>query len=674
MKKIVLQRLSLVNFKGISSLNLEFGDLTDIFGANGKGKTTIFDAFTWLLFGKDSQDRKDFDIKPLDKDGNVIQKIENEVEGVLLCNGEEITLKRIHREKWVKKRGSAESEFTGNETIYFWNDVPMNAKDYTTKINELLDESVFKLISNPLAFNNLKWQDRRKVLIDIAGEIKVDYSKYGLEHVLELTQKKTISELKAEVIAKVKKLKDELKQIPTRIDEVKKSIPDVSNFEQLEKDLALWENDLKEIDNQIQDASNSNQELINRKTQIQNKIFDLKSEINNIEHDLKLQSQNQTKVDTSKVDALKQQLSNHEFEITNAQNGLKQIESKRDQEADQIEKLDKEMAELRTKWSEVNSDTLKFDESDFHCPACKREFEIGDTEAKKEQLLANFNLSKKNNLDAISQKGGHLKAESEQLKGNIECYTKRIQDGTAFINKLVSELNSIKSAIEVEQSVLNSTDTKSADSVLTELLVSHPKYNSLKTEVTAHETSLQEIVPITNDELIQKKKETASNIDIIKSQLNVKYQVAAAENRIKELEQEENKYSTSLLELEKQEFDIEKFIKVSVEALENTVNQKFKTVKFKLFETQINGGEIECCDALVNGVPFHSTNNASKVNAGIDIINTLADFYQVNAPIFIDNRESVSELINSESQIINLIVSASDTTIRTIHSNQLEYA
>lgn len=673
MKKIVLQRLSLINFKGISSLNLEFGDLTDIFAANGKGKTTIFDAFTWLLFGKDSQDRKDFDIKPLDENGNAIQKIENEVEGLLLCNGEEITLKRIHREKWVKKRGSAESEFTGNETIYFWNDVPMNAKDYTTKINELLDESVFKLISNPLAFNNLKWQDRRKVLIDIAGEIKVDYSKYGLEHVLELTQKKTISELKAEVNAKVKKLKDELKQIPTRIDEVKKSIPDVSNFEQLEKDLALWENDLKEIDNQIQDASNSNQEQINRKTQIQNKIFDLKSEIKNIEHDLKLQSQNQTKVDTSKVDALNQQLSNHEFELTNAQNGLKQIENKRDQESNQITKIEAEIVALRNNWSEVNSQTLTFNENDFHCPACKREFEIGDTEAKKEQLLANFNLSKKSSLEAINQKGGSLTKELEQLKNNIVGYTKRVEESTAFINKLTGEISSIKSAIEVEQNILKSTDTKSPDSVFTELLVSHVKYNSLKIEVSNLETSLQEIVPITNDELMQKKKETQANIDNVKSKLNVKYQVAAAENRIKELEQEENKYSNSLLELEKQEFDIEKYIKVSVEALENTVNQKFKTVKFKLFETQINGGEIECCDALVNGVPFHSANNASKVNAGIDIINTLADFYQVNAPIFIDNRESVSQLIDSNSQIINLIVSASDKVVRVECTNQREY-
>src|SRR5690554_6283020 len=199
MKSIQLKRLQISNFKGIKKLSIDFNSVTNIYGANAAGKTTIFDAFTWLLFGKDSQDRKDFDIKPIDKNGNIIQKIENEVEGELICNDETIVLKRIHREKWVKKRGFPEPEFTGNETVYFWNDVPMNAKEYQSKINDLLDESIFKLISNPLAFNNLKWQDRRGVLMDIAGDIQPDYSANGLDHISQLTEKKTINELKSEV-------------------------------------------------------------------------------------------------------------------------------------------------------------------------------------------------------------------------------------------------------------------------------------------------------------------------------------------------------------------------------------------------------------------------------------------------------------------------------------------
>ena len=664
MKSIILKSLSLTNFKGIKSLHIDFKDVTNIHGANGTGKTTIFDAFTWLLFGKDSQDKKDFDIKPIDENGNIIQKIENEVEGALFCNGEEIVLKRIHREKWVKKRGFSEPEFNGNETVYFWNDVPMNAKDYTAKINELLDESIFKLISNPLAFNNLKWQDRRNVLMSISGDIKVDYSLHGLDHVLQLTEKKSIAELKAEVNAKVKKIKEELKQIPTRIDEVQKSKPVPLLFDQLEKELAGHEAKLQELDALLLDSSKQNQALLNRKTEIQNQIFEKQNQINTIEWELKNQANNQTKVDTSKIDSLKQQLSNHQFELSNAQANLQQITNKISSDKNQLDSLDFDMARLREEWQSVNSETLSFDESAFHCPACKREFESGDVESKKAELTANFNKSKSNLLTMINQKGGALKAEHEQISKQLAESAPRIESQKAYISKLQSEINSIESAIALEQSVLASADTKSADSVLTELVLAHPQHSNLKIEIENLTSELNSIQPIKNEELEQEKQSVQNRIKEINASLGVKLQIAAADNRIKELEQEESKLSNSLLELEKQEFDIEKFIKLGIEALENSINEKFSFVKFRMFDTQINGGEVECCDALINGVPFNSANTASKINAGIDIINTLCDFYQVNAPIVIDNRESVSELIDSKSQIINLIVSESDKQLR----------
>ena len=116
--------------------------------------------------------------------------------------------------------------------------------------------------------------------------------------------------------------------------------------------------------------------------------------------------------------------------------------------------------------------------------------------------------------------------------------------------------------------------------------------------------------------------------------------------------------------IEKTQYTIENFIKLKVDTIENRINEKFSLVKFKLFEDQINGGQVETCEALVNGVPFSSLNTASKINAGIDIINTLCEFYNVSAPIFIDNRESVVKLLDSNSQIINLIVSESDKKLR----------
>ena len=664
MKSIVLQKLVITNFKGIKNLIINFSEITDIFAANGLGKTTIFDSFTWLLFGKDSLDRKDFEIKPLDINGISIPKIENEVEGMLLFNGEEIVLKRIHREKWTKKKGNPEPEFTGNETIYFWNDVPMSAKEYTAKINDLLDEQVFKLISNPLAFNNLKWQDRRKVLIDIAGETNANYIDNDLGHILELTKKKTITELKAEVNAKVKKIKEELKQIPTRIDETERGKPEAINFESLEHDLKKWETELERIDKELQDSSSKNQSLINRKTEIQNEIFGFKSKLQAIEFELGNTARAKTQKDTSKLDALNQRLQSLNLELSNAQSNLKQVEANRDYESDRLGKIQKEMEYKRLEWQNENYQTLTFNENDFHCPTCKREFESGDVETKKAEALTNFNTNKAKRLNEINLQGGNLKTESENLQKYLDQQTERVEQFQTNINKVSEDIKALQSAIELEQNIVSGTDSPSFEKVFTELLISHVEYNSIKDSIQAKEQELANIQPISNSELEQLKRETFGNINIVKQQLNTKFQIAAADNRINELKQEEQSLSASLLELEKQEFDIEKYIRLSIEALENNINQKFEHVTFKLFETQINGGEIECCEALINGVPFHNANTASKINAGIDIINTLCNFYNTNAPIFIDNRESVTELINSKSQIINLIVSKSDKTIR----------
>lgn len=663
MKSIILQSLNIQNFKGIQNKHLEFTDLSFIFGANGSGKTSIFDAFTWLLFGKDSQDRKDFEIKPLDKYGNIIPKIENEVTGTLICNGEVITLKRVHREKWVKKRGFAEPEFSGNETIYFWNDVPMSAKEYTSKINDLLDEQVFKLITNPLAFNNLKWQDRRKVLIDIAGNVEVDFLSHGLENILELTKKKTISELKAEITSKITKIKSEIKLIPTRIDEVQKSKPNQPDIKELESTLSVWNKEIESIDAQLLDFSRANEELINKKGALQNQIFEIKTKLQQIEFELKTKANQETQKDTSKIDALNRQLNDAKFEFQNALNGLTQIETSKVNKQKELDYIESKKNALRSEWAKINAETLSFNENDFHCPACKREFESGDVESKKAEMLSNFNNSKAARLQQINNSGSSLKTESEFLAKNIEELDTRIANGKAYANKCRSEVDSLQSAIELEKNILNSTETKSPEHVYNELLSNHSEYQSSIKEIEKLQNELATIQPIQNNELIELKRQTQANIDIVKKQLSVVDQINAAEQRINELRNEESNLSKSLLDLEKIEFDIETYIKLNIEALEEKINEKFKFVAFKLFDTQINGGQVECCEALIDGVPFDNANTASKINAGVDIINTLCEFYQTNAPIFIDNRESVTDLIESNSQIINLVVSASHTQI-----------
>lgn len=168
-----LNRLTLRNFKGCRDLTLDFqGRDTSIYGANGTGKTSIADAFSWLLFGKDSKDQANFDIKTLDENNNPLPGLDHEVEAEMDMGDRTITLKKSYKEVWTKKRGEAAKTFTGHTTDHFLNGVPVQKKEYDAAIADIAPESLFKLLTNPRYFNDqLHWQDRRKMLLDVCGDV-----------------------------------------------------------------------------------------------------------------------------------------------------------------------------------------------------------------------------------------------------------------------------------------------------------------------------------------------------------------------------------------------------------------------------------------------------------------------------------------------------------------------
>ena len=169
-----LLSLKLSNFQGIKEFHLEpNGEDITVLGANATGKTTLFNSFTYLLFGKDSLGASSFEIKNLDAAGNAEHGLNHEVEAVLL-NGlnQKITLRKVYKESWVKKRGSAEKVLTGHTIDYFLNGVPTKAGEYSSAIAQMADEQLFKLLTNPKYFNEqLHWQKRREVLLDVCGNI-----------------------------------------------------------------------------------------------------------------------------------------------------------------------------------------------------------------------------------------------------------------------------------------------------------------------------------------------------------------------------------------------------------------------------------------------------------------------------------------------------------------------
>jgi hypothetical protein len=167
---------------------------------------------------------------------------------------------------------------------------------------------------------------------------------------------------------------------------------------------------------------------------------------------------------------------------------------------------------------------------------------------------------------------------------------------------------------------------------------------------------MPEVKSVENSELKSKKSNIQNELEGLNAKLSSKDLNEKADKRIEELSEHQKSISQDVADLENKEIQIEKFIKAKMDIVEDRVNKLFATCSFKMFEDQVNGGQKPTCECLVDGVPFHDVNKAGKINAGVDIISALQSYFDIQAPIWIDNRESVVNLFDHESQVINLIV------------------
>jgi len=299
---------------------------------------------------------------------------------------------------------------------------------------------------------------------------------------------------------------------------------------------------------------------------------------------------------------------------------------------------------LRTEWGIENAKNIEFDNNEFICPACKRPFESDDIQSKKSEMISSFNNAKVSKLNSITEKGKSFTIQKQQA----EIELKKVQDE---LTALYTEIETIQSQIEKLKSI--PIESITPESILSE----NKEYTELLVKIKNLEKQLEiEVKSESTDSLSIRKSDIVSQIDQVKKNLSIKESVNKAKERITQLEKEMKSLSYSLSELERTEFTIEEFTKAKMNLVESRVNSMFKYVKFKLFNTLINGGIEETCETLVAGVPYSDLNNAAKINAGRDIVNTLSNYYNISAPIFTDNAESINKLLPVNAQDIRLIV------------------
>lgn len=615
--KVILKKLRITNFKGIRNLEVDFkSDTNYICGGNGTGKTSVFDAFLWLLFGKDSGGKKDFEIKTLDTNGKEIPRIEHNVAAVIEVDGQDKIFSRTLREKWVKKRGSVDEVFDGNETLYEIDNVPLKQSEYQGKVSEIIDEEVFRLVTNPAEFCNRKWQVQRQILMDIAelnSDLEIATEKQ-LQGVIDiLNSDKTVEERSKELAAGKKKINKEIEAIPIRIDEIKRTlVNDVRDTETVSEEIKGTKEQIRVIERDINILKDGNTARLEAETKIkqyQAEMAQAEAEHKAVIAEIKADNDRALREHKSAVEKLEHDIKYHKGFITECKKG--------------IEELNVSMERLRDEFKAERD--KRFDAT--VCPTCGRVWENDDFNKR----LEHFNEEKARKLEEINKKGANKKSSLENNQVLLIERTRMLED------------------TEKELEILKNTPVSQKEIPVFNSAGYIQKIEKAKAELESNvvDTSRQEAeLVILNSKLATLEQELAdANGE------------AKRKERIAELEASLKDKAQAVADIEKEEAEIKEFTEAKINMLGEAVNSKFGIVKFKLYDTQINGGYAECCEATVNGVPYsRGLNSAARINAGLDIIRTLQRYYDVYAPVFVDNKESVTELVNMDCQLVCLQV------------------
>ena len=667
--KLKIRSLHMENFKGIKSLDVNFSNKTSIKGQNAAGKTTIFDAFTWLLFNKNSAGEEKFNVRPLDKDGNRIDNVEIKVVAVLDVDGKGVELSKTQKQNWVKKRGTDTAVLQGNVNSFEIDGYPKSEADFKAYVSELAQsEEMFKMLTNPQYFSSLKWKDQRDILMKLISDVSdVELAQTDAKYaplLSELEKAPSTDDIRAKFSKALTEWKKKQAEIPVRIDEAEKSKVDVDVAEQ-ELAKADLVRRIAECDKKMENAGSALGDLRSKEMQLQ---FDMSG----MEQTMNRELSNKRSIMDAELSDCKNELEH--FSVT--------ISLKEKQISDNEKTITDADTERKKLGEQYNSEKAKafdetpylfdeskwiFDESTTVCSLCgqklpadkteqlKTDFEERKTKAKadaKRKLndsKSDFITKKESNLEEI-------KAYGFAKKNLIEELTKKNAD-------LQMEIDSLK---KQEQGTF--TNKEELCKLLSEIpeeadYSQNEEYVKLKAE---HDKILADIAKVESEgadkvvtDLKAEKADLQSQLEEVNKVIAQAANNVAIDDRIETLRDEQKEIGQKVADQEQMLYLLEEFIRFKLNKVFESINSHFNTVNFKLFEMQLNGGMKDCCECTVNGVPYSTLNSGHRIVAGLDIIRSLSELYGVSVPIFVDNCEAVSSgnLPDMESQMICLYVS-----------------
>lgn len=671
--RMILKSLHMENFKGIKSLDVNFSNKTSIKGQNAAGKTTIFDAFTWLLFNKNSAGEEKFNVRPLDKDGHRIDNVEIKVVGVIDVDGKEMELSKIQKQNWVKKRGTDTVTLQGNVNSFEIDGYPKSEAEFKAYVSNLAQsEDMFKMLINPQYFSSLKWKDQRDILMKLTTEVSdvelakemFDENAYAESLIEELEKAPSTDDIRAKFQKALTEWKKKQAEIPVRIDEAEKSKVDVDVAEQelLKADL---ERKIEAVDDRMENAGTEIGRLRGKEMQLQ---FDMSGIMQVMNDEL---SAKRRGLDSAKDDATREFNDLHN-QIQSAENQIKANEKTISDTDAERKNLDVEYnAEFSKAFDEMpylfDESKWKFDESTMVCSLCGQKLPADKIESLKadfEQKKADAKARAAKQLEDARKafddaKGGKLKdliAKGNTCKAEIERLTK---ENTKLHEDIVALKEQESKALAKQNDYAKQLSEIPAEADYSQ----NEEYVKLKAE---HDKILADIAKLESEgadkivtDLKAEKADLQSQLEEVNKVIAQAANNVAIDDRIETLRDDQKEIGQKVADQEQMLYLLEEFIRFKLNKVSESINSHFKTVNFKLFEMQLNGGMKDCCECTVNGVGYSDLNNGHKILAGLDIIRSLSELYGVSVPIFVDNAESLNEfnVPDMDAQLILLSVS-----------------
>lgn len=653
-KTITFNKIKLLNFCGIREGEYEFGDnITNISGQNGIGKSTVASAITYVLLGTDIMDRS-FSIKTLDENNHVIRDISHEAELLLSVDDAVMTLKRVLVDSW-------KGDTVKNTFKYLVNGETVTAGEYRKTVNDICPEKLFRLCISPTSFVLMPWQEQYamiKALVPevtyedvIAGETKYDPIE---DELMNTDTDKLLHHLRYSR----KEVQQNLDEIPVRIAEINKVKPQQEDWEALHAEMTAVEQQQKSLQEKMASVKRGNADDV-AKEGLRNRISFLNKRIINME-----QSAHNEVID----EATKHQsdLINKQDEVRRAKRTVEDLEQKittcqeiRKNTLQQTEDIKAQAKEAGQKYVEVSKGKWSWNDDNSFCPHCLQPLPIDKLEAVKRESEQNFNKQKADEMKQLTKLATKMQdelAEYRTLSEENDAAEKQASDELAKAKETLS-------ALDGELKRVQSDKPRTYDVILAE----KKEYTEVKQELARLNEELDKpAVNNTEDskilsELESESQSVAQELKALIDRYATKEIYDKVQNRISELEDERRAYQSQIDKLDEKIDLVSEFVRRTFQILSERVNEKFSFVSWIMFQTTNDGDRKPYCECCHGGVPYSKLNDASKINAGIDIAHTMSQFYDVSIPMIIDGCESVQKPLYMGGQQIRLSVGDSDT-------------